>query len=320
MSDALPDWALKRPIAGSDVGGHPLTPDILAPYLRIESEHSIRSANEFTDQVLSYYLGEEKTGYRLPWPTLDETFRLRSGESTLLGGINSSGKSLALGQIALQCLTQGAKVLSVSLEMSPRSQLVRLNRMASTELRPTTDFCLGFALWCMDKLYFFDKEGTMNMDTLEAGIRYSIHNFDVDLILVDSLMTISGIRHDDYTAQKEVVCRLADLARDLECHIILVAHARKSLSMSDQLDRFSIRGAGELTDRPDNVLLLQRYYSKDDGDPDVAFSISKARHWDMAECQLDLWMDMASMNLLMHDQKPKKIDFDADCGDEELDG
>jgi len=212
-------------------------------------------------------------------------------------------------------MTQGAKVLSVSLEMSPRSQLIRLWRQSSTEMTPNLDFGLLFNAWCKDKLYFFDKEGSMDMDTLEAGIRYSIDNFGTDLIMVDSLMTISGIKNDDYSAQKDVVCRIADLVRDLECHIILVAHARKSFSIRDKLDRFSIRGAGELTDRVDNVLLVQRTYNDDPDDPDVTFSVSKARHWDMAECDLDLWMDQASMNLLAQNQKAEKLLLD----DEDLD-
>jgi len=288
-----------------------LTPEILAPYLKIESEHSIRAANEFTKEVLDFYiLGDEKTGYKLPWPVLEDKFRLRSGECTLLGGINSSGKSLVLGQIALIAMTQGAKVLSVSLEMSPRSQLIRLWRQSSTSMTPKIDFGLLFNAWCKDKLYFFDKEGSMDMDTLEAGVRYSIDHFGTDLIMVDSLMTISGIKNDDYNAQKEVVCRLADMVRDLECHIVLVAHARKSFSIREKLDRFSIRGAGELTDRVDNVLLIQRTYSDDPDDPDVTLSVSKARHWDMAECDIDLWMDQASMNLLAQNQRAVKLLLD----------
>ena len=296
-----------------------LTPEILAPYLKIESEHSIRPANEFTKEVLDHYLlGDEMLGYKLPWPMFDETFRLRGGECSILAGINSSGKSLALGQVALQCMVQGAKVLSVSLEMSPRSQLIRLWRQSSVNMKPDLNFGLEFNSWCKDKLYFFDKEGTIDMDTLEAGVRYAIHNYNTDLILVDSLMTIAGIRNDDYTAQKEVVCRIADLARDLECHIILVAHARKSFSIRDRIDRFSIRGAGELADRVDNVLLLQRYYSEDTDEADVNFSISKARHWDMAEGEVDLWMDLESLNLLMRNQQAVKVKLKDEMDEEEV--
>ena len=74
-----------------------LTPAMLAPYLQVEAEQSIRPAEDFTKEVMDYYvLGEDKTGYKMPWPILDEKFRLRTGECTLLGGVNSSGKSLAL--------------------------------------------------------------------------------------------------------------------------------------------------------------------------------------------------------------------------------
>ena len=185
-------------------------------------------------------------------------------------------------------------------------------------MKPDLNFGLEFNSWCKDKLYFFDKEGSIDMDTLEAGVRYSIDHYKTDLILVDSLMTIAGIRNDDYTAQKEVVCRIADLARDLECHIILVAHARKSFSIRDRIDRFSIRGAGELADRVDNVLLLQRYYSEDTDEADVNFSISKARHWDMAEGEVDLWMDLESLNLLMRNQQAVKVKLKDEMDEEEV--
>ena len=285
-----------------------LTPHLLQAYLEIESEQSIRSADEFTKEVLDYYiLGEEKQGIKLPWPKLENTFRLRNGECTIIAGINSSGKSLVVGQITLSAMAQKATVLSVSLEMPPRSQLIRMWRQASLSATPDLDFGIEFNSWSRGKLYFFDKEGSIDMNTLEAGIRYAIAHYGVNLITVDSLMTISGIRNDDYTAQKEVVCRLADLSRDLDCHILLVAHARKSMSVKDKIDRFSIRGAGELTDRVDNVILLQRYYSDDELDADCWLAISKARHWDTGECEIDLWLDLASLNVLTEGQKPAKL-------------
>lgn len=294
-----------------------LTPDVLAPYLRVEDERSIRAANEFTKEVLDHYiLGDVVNGIMLPWEHLKDKFRLRNGECTIVGGINSSGKSLVCGQILLNAMEQGIKCLSISLEMSPRSQLIRMWRQASLNVKPTMDFGLGFNSWARDKLYFFDKRGSVDLDTLMAVIWYSLDKNNTQLILVDSLMTISGIATDDYNAQKKVVCRIADACRELDCHIILVCHARKSMSVKDKIDRFSVRGAGELTDRVDNVLLLSRSYSDDSEDPDAYISISKARHWDMAECEFNLWLDLPSLNLLTHDQKPRKINID----DEELDG
>ncbi len=292
-----------------------LSLDLLEPYLKIEQERSIKPANEFTKEVLDHYLvGEQVKGVALPWGD-PSTFRLRDGECSIVGGINSSGKSLVCGQILLKAMESGERCLSCSLEMSPKSQLARMWRQASLDRQPDLDFGLMFNAWAKDRLYFFDKQGSVDLDTLMAVIRYSIDHYDTRMILVDSLMTIGGIANDDYTAQKNVVCRLTDACRELECHIILVCHARKTMSVRDKIDRFSIRGAGELTDRVDNVILLGRYYSENPEDPDSYLSISKARHWDMAEAEFDLHLHMESLNLLEKNQTAYRIQMD----DEELD-
>ncbi len=296
-----------------------LSLDLLEPYLKVEEERSILSANEFTKDVLDYYLGGERiTGVKLPFPHLADRFRLRVGEVTLLGGINGSGKSLFAGQLLLCAMMENKRCFSVSLEMSPKYQLARMWRQASLDVTPTLDYGLAFNAWASKRLWFLDKEGTIDMNHLHACMRYAVDNHGVEYILIDSLMTVSGIRHDDYTAQKELVCQLADIARDLEVHVILIAHARKGMSMKEKIDKWSIRGAGELTDRVDNVLLLGRYYRKDDYEAgaDGYLSIAKARHFDGAEEDLDLYLDMASLNYYLPSDPPKKMELD----DEVLDG
>jgi len=75
-----------------------LSLDLLEPYLAIEQARSIKPANEFTKEVLDYYLvGDQVKGVALPWGDPSK-FRLRDGECTIVGGINSSGKSLVCGQ------------------------------------------------------------------------------------------------------------------------------------------------------------------------------------------------------------------------------
>jgi twinkle protein len=293
-----------------------LTEEEIAPYLQIEEEQTVRPSSDFTQEVLEHYLAPEQTqGVVLPFGDLGDRFRLREGECTILAGINSSGKSLLAGQLLLASLTQNVKCLSVSLEMSPRSQLVRLYRQASLDSSPDIDFALEFSAWSSDKLYFFDKMGSVDLNTLMAVIRYSIDKFNTRMILVDSLMTIAGIANDDYTAQKRIVLKIAETVRDLQCHIILVAHARKSMSIKDKIDRFSIRGAGELADVVDNVLLLQRYYSNNPGEASALLSISKARHWDMAECEMDLFLDLPSLNAFTEGAVPQKLAMGAPATD-----
>ena len=151
-----------------------LGPDSLAPYLSAEQSKSIKPVNSFTQEVLDYYLvGDHVTGIKIPFGD-PKKFRLRNGECTILAGINSAGKSLYAGQIMLGAIEQGFKCLSVSLEMSPRSQIARLWRQASLSMQPTIDFGLGFNAWARDKLYFFDKQGTVDLKTLMAVIRYAV--------------------------------------------------------------------------------------------------------------------------------------------------
>ena len=134
-----------------------LSLDLLEPYLKVEEERSILSANEFTKEVLDYYLGGERiTGVKLPFPHMAARFRLRVGEVTLLGGINGSGKSLFAGQLLLCAMIEGKKCFSVSLEMSPKYQLARMWRQASLDVTPTLDYGLAFNSWASTRLWFLD--------------------------------------------------------------------------------------------------------------------------------------------------------------------
>jgi hypothetical protein len=121
---------------------------------------------------------------------------------------------------------------------------------------------------------------------------------------VDSLMTMS-MASDDWNGQKAVVNMLANAARGLDIHIMLVCHARKGENVKTRLDKWSVAGSADITNRADNVIILGREYEKDGAD--AYMSLCKARHWDGAEMDLDLCFDMASLNFWMHDLPPKQI-------------
>ena len=78
------------------------------------------------------------------------------------------------------------------------------------EVKPSIDFGLMFSAWSRERLYFFDKRGSVDLNTLMAVIRYSLDHFETRFILVDSLMTIGGVANDDYNAQKQVAATLDD--------------------------------------------------------------------------------------------------------------
>lgn len=268
-------------------------------------ERKIRPSNDFTQETFDYFnLDEHLSGVKLPFTEFDDLFRLRSEEITLLAGINGAGKSLFASQVLLSAMDQGRKCLSVSLEMSPKSQLARMWRQASLQNKPDIDAGLQFTYWARDKLWFYDQHGTITPRALVSVLRYAVDNLGIEMVLIDSLMTMS-LNSDDWNGQKQVIQALANSARHLGIHIILVAHARKGNSVKDRLDKWSVAGSADITNRVDNVIILGRVY--DDPDVQAYLSLCKARHFDGAEKDLDLKLDFASLNYYNKGLHPKSI-------------
>ena len=267
-------------------------------------ERKIKPASEFAPATFDYFHTEEKwEGAKLPIKAYDNKFRLRAEELTVLAGINGAGKSLFASQCLLSAMDQGFKCLSVSLEMSPKSQLARMWRQASLQVSPTLEAGLQFTKWSNDKLWFYDQHGTINPKNLVSVLRYAYDKLGINIVLVDSLMTMS-MNSDDWNGQKQVVQSLANTARHLGIHIILVCHARKGQSVKDRLDKWSIAGSSDITNRADNVIILGRLFDEPD---DAYLSLCKARHFDGAEMDIDLKLDLASMNYYHDGQLPKGV-------------
>jgi len=267
-------------------------------------QRKIKPSSDFASEVMDYYLsGEKLTGAKLPIKLFDTKFRLRPEELTVLAGINGAGKSLFASQCMLSAMEQGFKCLSVSLEMSPKAQLARMWRQASLQVEPTMEAGLQFTKWSNDKLWFYDQHGTINPKTLVSVLRYAYDKLGINIVLVDSLMTMS-MNSDDWNGQKQVVQSLANTARHLGIHVILVAHARKGQSVKDRLDKWSVAGSSDITNRADNVIILGRLFDEPE---DAYLSLCKARHFDGAEMDLDLKLDMASMNYYHDGQLPHRL-------------
>ena len=280
----------------------------LKPYRKMtDAQRNIRSAGDFTQEVLDYYMsGEKLKGIKLPFLSYDHRFRLKQEELTVLGGINGAGKSLLASQCLIHAADQGYKSLSISMEMSPKAQLARMNRQASLQVEPTLDTIVDFAQWAKDKIYFYDQHGSVDPNTLVSIIRYSADNYGIKLVLVDSLMTMA-MASDDWNGQKSVINALANCARNLGVHVILVTHAKKGEKITDKLDKWSIAGTADITNRADNVILFGRSFNDDPHEPDAHFDLCKARHYDNAEHEIGLQLCMASLNYYEKDSLPKAI-------------
>ena len=107
--------------------------------------------------------------------------------------------------------------------------------------------------------------------------RYAASELGIKHVFIDSLMKVVGAV-DDYTEQKRFVGDLAAFAMAFDCHVHLVAHARKGRDETDPLDKFDVKGAGEIVDQAHNAVLVQKNLrAKDAGEVDQFVTVAKQR-------------------------------------------
>jgi twinkle protein len=258
-------------------------------------------AAKLVDEVIDAFYGQEEVkGAFLPWDKTTDKVRLRGREVTLWAGINGHGKSMLTSQIALGLMRQSERALICSFEMRPSQTMQRMTRQAAVSGEPSIGYIRAFHKWTDDRLWIYDHFGTCEPHKAIAVCQYAAKAFHVKHVFVDSLMKcVRG--SDDYTGQKVFVGDLCTLALAYDLHVHLVAHARKGQHEGDALDKFDIRGAGEIADQVDNVVMIQRNKRKEaarergdaDDSPDAFMNICKQRHGNF-EGVMGFWYDGSS--------------------------
>jgi twinkle protein len=233
---------------------------------------------------------------RLPWPKLHGRLDLRQGEVTIWAGDNGSGKSLLVGQVIGWLLPQ-QRCLIASMEMRPEETVERIaSQLAGCAASP--EWVRGFCDWAEGRLWLYDRLDTVESNRVLQMIRAVRHHLGVEHIVIDSLVKC-GVKQDGdgaWTAQTQFVDKLQHLAKSLDLHIHLIAHTRKPDRDGGRISKHDIRGASQITDLADNVVLLSRNRRKEalrqlprealesaDFDvleePDALLTVAKQRHF-----------------------------------------
>lgn len=231
------------------------TPEIdFVKYLHeVEKERSnVKDVTEFHDEMITLMGGAEDQGATMPWTKTHENIRFRKGEVTMWQGFNGHKKSMVLGYLSLGFILQNQAVCIASLEMKPVSTLRRMLRQAAGCSSPTEVAWESFKNFAGGKLYLYDKQGTLNPETLYGLMHYASRELNIKHFVVDSLMrVIPG--EDKYNEQKDFVVRLCDIAQETGLHIHLVHHNRKG-DESKPAGRYGAKGSGSLSDNVHNAL------------------------------------------------------------------
>ncbi|MCX5592513.1 AAA family ATPase [Alcaligenes endophyticus] len=275
------------------------------PLIKVLSADAWRQA-----LVRSVREGEQILGAKLPWSKTHDHLRFRGGEVTLWQGINGHGKSQLLGQAAMWFAAQGERVCVASFEMRPLSTLKRMLRQFAMNGTPGEGAVNQLMDWAQDKFWLYDQLGSVTPDMVYAVIRYCAKELNIKHFIIDSLMKcVKG--EDDYNGQKDFVDVLTGLARDLNIHIHVVHHVRKSDSEDSVPGKFDSKGSGAITDQVDQILTVWRNKKKEkavekllrngdsvpediSGKPDAMLVCDKNRHGEW-EGSVALWFHPQSL-------------------------
>lgn len=191
------------------------------------------------------------------------------GEISIVSGLNGSGKSSWLNCISLNAIQRGFKVAMFSGELMKEKVKTWLNQVAAGRefvkrvygyddfYYVPRDVTAKIDAWTKDKIFLYDNKYGRNWSRLLESVKNVVEQRGVNLLILDNLMTLDldSFGGDKNEKQSSFVNSLADLAKQANIHIILVAHPRKSLTF---LRREDIGGSGDITNLADNVYIIHR--------------------------------------------------------------
>lgn len=278
----------------------------------------IRRASDWTQAVVDRFhgAGSSDNWRATGFTKMQGKFDFRSGEMTVWAGINKHGKTTFLSNVMLNVMRAGDKVCVASMEMKPAETMAKMTRQAGGTGQPTIQFIRDFHSWTDGKLWIYDHLGRVAASRILALAHWVRDKLKVDHLVVDSLMKC-GIGVDDLTGQKDFVDALSTIARDTGLHIHLVCHMRKGENEKVAPDKFSVKGASEIADMPDNIVIVWKNLRKPEpkegeppnADPDAYVRIAGQRHhpW---EGSFAFWFDKESQQFLEHDwERPRYLEL-----------
>ena len=219
-----------------------------------------KSKNNLNDPVSLKLL---QKGYALPWNIKDSDLRFRPDELSVWTGFNGHGKSQLLGYLVLQFIMQGAKVCIASLEMKPGNLGERLYRQISGLRYPAEEKIDRISSFFENRLFLFDRVGTVDIDKLLEIFKYARQSYGVDQFVIDSLMKC-GLEENDYDAQKTFMDKICDFKNEYNCHVHLAAHPRKQDDEYNPPGKMDVKGSGSITDLADNCFTVWRNVTKEE--------------------------------------------------------
>lgn len=277
---------------------------------------NLKSAAEFEDAVL--YSSEEDQERERGVPTSLESLdrmlgRWRPAETTVITGLNGSGKSTFLYQTAVDLVRRKQRVCIASLETRPALYLRRMVAMAAGATASIETKRQAWS-WLAPGLWILDIVATVKPSDLVDVFDYSARRYGVGFCITDSLMRLD-VAEDDYAGQAGFIRRVQDeICNRHGVHHLLVCHPRKGMSdATTGRDRVSVRGTAVLTDLAHNVLGVSRETDPEDGHQTNELRVMKNR--ELGTCgTIPLWFAPEAVSFT--DRPPRLRQAPSETGQE----
>lgn len=207
-----------------------------------------------------------KTGFS------DIDYKLGGGlflsETTIISGINGSGKSSWLNTLILNSIEDGYPVALWTGELKA-SRLKRWlvqaaagkNHVEESKLSPGKYYVPKFIIekitkWMHGKFLLYNNDYSANYAQILNDMKEPVEK-GYKLFILDNLfaMSLDGIEGDENSKQKQFILMLVDFAKKNNIHVILVAHPRKVVSF---LRKEDILGSSALQNAVDNIFIIHR--------------------------------------------------------------
>lgn len=191
------------------------------------------------------------------------------GEVSLVSGVNGSGKSSWLNVVMMNAVQRGFNVALWSGELvdfklkgwldqvaAGKNHVVKNTSYDNVYYTPR-NISEKISEWMENKFFLYNNNYGCKWEQIVHDVKDVVTNKGVKLVVIDNLMAldIDGLDGDKYGKQKKFIIDICDMAKQMNIHVILVAHPRKETTL---LRKESISGTADLTNAVDNCFLVHR--------------------------------------------------------------
>lgn len=221
---------------------------------------------------------DELDGIKTGIPDIDKRLmRLFYGTLTIVTGINGSGKSSFLSQLACNALDEDKNVFMYSGELPNFQSKNWINYIFAGQRHLKNYESNGAPYWkvsqeakkAIDDYYrgrlFIYKDGyDHKVSSLLSAIEDTTRKYGCKLHIIDNLTSVNLEANDNgkYQKQEEFITQLIDCAKKFNIAVVLVVHPHKIEDMR-RLRKMDIQGISAIIDLAHRILSLYRIMDTD---------------------------------------------------------